>query len=200
MLHDQNNISLEKFQEIERKLLESEAKVREETANVSASKSDLTGKQSDRLAYIQKAAADVSYYEGALDKALSEVAKAEKEQAEMQSKVARQSTQIINAPFDGYVVEFNPNMNTQLVKEGDPICVIVPDTKDLRRSNLARWKRRTARQKRRPRASSVRRLASRTVCRLAVSGRRYLRRHSRLRRRHRQRQGKIPLPDPSGQA
>jgi multidrug resistance efflux pump len=130
MLHDQNNISLEKFQEIERKLLESEAKVREETANVSASKSDLTGKQSDRLAYIQKAAADVSYYEGALDKALSEVAKAEKEQAEMQSKVARQSTQIINAPFDGYVVEFNPNMNTQLVKEGDPICVIVPDTKD----------------------------------------------------------------------
>jgi multidrug resistance efflux pump len=130
MLHDQNNISLEKFQEIERKLLESEAKVREEMANVSASKSDLTGKQSDRLAYIQKAAADVSYYEGALDKALSEVAKMEKEQAEMQSKVARQSTQIINAPFDGYVVEFNPNMNTQLVKEGDPICVIVPDTKD----------------------------------------------------------------------
>lgn len=130
MLHDQNNISLEKFQEIERKLLESEAKVREETANVSASKSDLTGKQSDRLAYIQKAAADVSYYEGALDKALSEVARMEKEQAEMQSKVARQSTQIINAPFDGYVVEFNPNMNTQLVKEGDPICVIVPDTKD----------------------------------------------------------------------
>lgn len=130
MLHEQGNIALEKFQEIERKLLESQGKVREETANVAAAKADLVGKQNDRLAYIQKASADVSYYEGALDKALSEVAKMEKEQFEMQSKVARQSTQIINAPFDGYLVELSPNIGTQMVKKGDPVCRIVPDTKD----------------------------------------------------------------------
>jgi multidrug resistance efflux pump len=130
ILNDQNNLSLEKFQETERKLLESQAKVREETANVSAAKSDLIGKQNDRLAYIQKAAADVRYYEGALDKARAEVAKAEKELFEMQSKVARQDTQKIVAPFTGYVVEISPNIGTQLVKKGDPICRIVPDTKD----------------------------------------------------------------------
>jgi hypothetical protein len=130
MLYEQNNIALEKYQEIERKLLESRAKVREETANVAAAKADLVGKQSDRLAYIQKAAADVSYYEGALDKALSEVAKMEKEQFEMQSKVARQSTQTITAPFNGFLVELSPNIGTQLVRKGDPICRIVPDTKD----------------------------------------------------------------------
>lgn len=129
-LYEQQNISLEKFQEAERKLMESQAKVREETANFAASRSDLEGKQNDRLAYIQKAMADVRYYEGALDKARSEVAKMEKERLEMQSKVARQSTQIVLAPFDGFLVEISPNIGTQLVKKGDPICRIVPDTKD----------------------------------------------------------------------
>jgi multidrug resistance efflux pump len=129
-LYQQNNISVEKLQESERKLMESQAKVREETANFAASKSDLEGKQNDRLAYIQKANADVRYYEGALDKSRSEVAKMEKERLEMQSKIARQSTQIVLAPFDGYLVEISPNIGTQLVKKGDPICRIVPDTKD----------------------------------------------------------------------
>jgi multidrug resistance efflux pump len=129
-LYQQNNISVEKLQESERKLMESQAKVREETANFAASRSDLEGKQNDRLAYIQKANADVRYYEGALDKSRSEVAKMEKERLEMQSKIARQSTQIVLAPFDGYLVEISPNIGTQLVKKGDPICRIVPDTRD----------------------------------------------------------------------
>lgn len=124
------NIALEKLQEIERKLLESQGKVKEETANVSAARAELLGKQSDRKAYIHKAEADVRYYEGALDKARSEVSKAEKEQFEMQSKVARQSTQEIVAPFDGYLVHFNSDFGSQMVKEGDPICTIVPETKD----------------------------------------------------------------------
>ncbi|HAP06414.1 MAG TPA: toxin secretion protein [Planctomycetaceae bacterium] len=129
-LHEQGNLSLEKVQESERKLNESQAKVREEMANASAAKADLLGKQNDRLAYIQKAAADVRYYEGALDKARAEVAKVEKERLELQSKIARQDTQIVTAPFDGYLVEISSNIGTQLVKKGDPICRIVPDTED----------------------------------------------------------------------
>ena len=129
-LFEHGNIALEKLQESERKLQESQAKVLEETANFSAAQSDLVGKQSDREAYIHKAAADVRYYEGGLDKAKSEVAKAEKERFEMESKVARQSTQVVTAPFDGYVVHISSNIGTQMVKKGDPICTIVPDTKD----------------------------------------------------------------------
>lgn len=129
-LFDHENISLEKLQETERKLLECQAKVREEEANLSGAKAELEGKQSDRLAYIQKAEADIRYYEGALDKAKSEVAKANKELTEMQSKVARQNTQIVTAPFDGFLVQISSNIGTQLVKKGDPICTIVPDTKD----------------------------------------------------------------------
>lgn len=124
------NIALEKLQEIERKLLESQGKVKEESANLSAARAELMGKQSDREAYIHKAAADVSYYEGALDKARAEVSKADKELHDMESKVARQNTQQITAPFDGYIVHISSNGGSQLVKKGDPICTLVPYTKD----------------------------------------------------------------------
>ncbi len=129
-LHAAGNIALEKLQEIERKLLESQGKVKEESANLSAARAELMGKQSDREAYIHKAAADVSYYEGALDKARAEVSKADKELHDMESKVARQNTQQITAPFDGYIVHISSNGGSQLVKKGDPICTLVPYTKD----------------------------------------------------------------------
>lgn len=125
-----NNISLEKLQEAERKLLESEGKVREETANLSAARAELRGKQSDREAYIHKAEADVSYYRGELDKARSEVAKAEKDLQDMESKKVSQDNRTITAPFDGYVVHINANQGTQVLKKGDPICTLVPYTKD----------------------------------------------------------------------
>ena len=128
-LHAAGNIALEKLQEIERKLLESEGKVKEESANLSAARAELMGKQSDREAYIHKAAADVSYYEGALDKARAEAEKADKELNDMKSKVARQD-QLITAPFDGYIVHISSNGGSQLVKKGDPICTLVPYTKD----------------------------------------------------------------------
>ena len=124
------NIALEKLQEIERKLLESQGKVKEEMANLSSAKAELMGKQSDREAYIHKASADVSYYEGALDKSRGEVSKAEKEMREMESKVARQNTQQVTAPFDGYIVQLSSNSGAQLVKKGDPICTLVPYTKE----------------------------------------------------------------------
>jgi len=129
-LQKAGNLALEKLQEIERKLLESQGKVNEEMANVSAAESDLLGKQSDRKAYIHKAAADVEYYLGAVDKARGEVQKAEKELREMESKVARQNSQVITAPMDGFVVQLAANTGTAMMKEGDPICTIVPDTKD----------------------------------------------------------------------
>lgn len=129
-LHAGGNLALEKLQEIERKLLEAQGKVREESFNVKSAHADLEGKKSDRHAYIQKATADVSYYEGQLDKARAEVSKAEKELHDMESKVARQQTQIVTAPFDGFVVHITANLGTGVVKKSDPLCTIVPDTKD----------------------------------------------------------------------
>ena len=143
-LEEEGNISLQKLQEIDRKLTESQAKVRRAEAYVEAARSELEGKQRDRAAKIEKAQVDIDYAqaelrkangdvsksEGAIAKAQQELNKAEKEVLDMEVKVARQKSQVITAPFDGYIVQINPNMGTAVLKEGDSICTIVPQTTD----------------------------------------------------------------------
>lgn len=143
-LHAEGNIALQKLQEVERKLTESQAKVKRAEAYVAAATSELTGKQRERTAKIEKAQVDIDYAEAALRKANGDVSKAEsdvakarqetnkaeKELLEMQVKVARQESQLITAPFDGFVVQINPNLGTAVLKEGDAICTIVPETSD----------------------------------------------------------------------
>jgi len=133
-----------KFQEAERKLRESQAKVERSNALVRSAENELAAKQSERNAMEQKAQADIEYAFAALRKAIGDVAKAESDVAkaqadvnkaeqdllETQTRFARQQNQSILAPFDGFVTRIAPNQNTRILKEGDPICVIVPDTAD----------------------------------------------------------------------
>ena len=133
-----------KFQEAERKLKEGKAKVEKSKAYVSAAKNDLVSKQRDRQAKEQKAQVDIDSATASLRKANADVAKAESDVAKAQSeltkaqkellvtetKVERQRSQEIYAPFDGFVTRITPNQSSQVLKEGDPICVIVPDTAD----------------------------------------------------------------------
>lgn len=143
-LQAEGNVALQKFQEVERKLTEAQAKVRRAEAYVGAAVSELEGKQRERAAKIEKAQVDIDYAEAALRKARADVSKAESDVAkaeqelnkaekdllDMEVKVARQESQIIRAPFDAYVVQITPNLQTAILKEGDPICTIVPFTED----------------------------------------------------------------------
>ncbi|MFV0443226.1 MAG: HlyD family secretion protein [Planctomycetaceae bacterium] len=143
-LHEQQNISLQKVQETEAKLKGAKSKVSKADADVSAAEKELIGKRKDREAYVQKAQVDVDYAHGLyqksmsdaskadaeISKAESELAKAEKELREMERKVAVQSNQLLTAPMDGFVVQIAPNFGSAILKEGDPICTIVPDTSD----------------------------------------------------------------------
>ncbi|MEQ9410499.1 MAG: HlyD family efflux transporter periplasmic adaptor subunit [Fuerstiella sp.] len=133
-----------KFQLAERKYLEAQAKVAKSQAYVESAQNDLIGKQRDRDAKEQKAQADIDYATALLDKARGDVAKAESDVAkasselskaekvlsEMETKVARQQSQTLKAPFDGFLTSISANQGSQFVKEGDPLCVIVPDTQD----------------------------------------------------------------------
>lgn len=144
VLHAEGNIALQKVQETERKLKEAQAKVSRAIAYVAAAASDLEGKQRERVAKIEKAQVDVDYAQAALRKSQADVAKAESDVAkarqelnkaekdllEMEIKVARQQSQEVLAPFDGYLVQIAPNLGTAIVKEGDQICKIVPQTED----------------------------------------------------------------------
>ena len=144
ILYEEGNFALQKFQEVEAKLNGTRAKVKKAKADVAAAESDLEGKQRERRAKIEKAQVDIEYAEALLRKGVAEASKAggdvakaqqelnkaEKDLLEMEVKVARQETQIVKAPFDGYLVQIRPNLQTAVLKEGDPICTIVPDTSD----------------------------------------------------------------------
>ena len=143
-LFSEKIIAVRKFQESERKLKETQAKVEKSKAYVRAAQNELIGKQSDRkskeqeaqvkidyaIASMKKANADVAKAESDVAKAQSELTKADKALLEMKTKVERQRRQSIHAPFDGFITRIMPNKSSQILKEGDPICVIVPDTKD----------------------------------------------------------------------
>ena len=143
-LFDEDIVSESKFQSAERKYKEAAAKYSKAEEYVNAAENDLISKEGDRDAKIQKAQIDIDYARGLLQKQSSEFAKAQgdvaKTQAElnkaqkalleMQTKVSRQKSQRIVAPLDGFLTAISPNSGTNVLKEGDAICVIVPDTAD----------------------------------------------------------------------
>lgn len=143
-LEQEGNIATQKLQEVERKLSEARAKVSRAEFYVASARAELEGKRRERVAKIEKAQADIDYAQALLRKALTDVSKLEADVAkaqqelskaeqylvEMQVKVARQETQRITAPFDGFLVHIGPNLGTAVLKEGDAICDIVPKTSD----------------------------------------------------------------------
>ena len=144
ILHREGNISLQKVQEVQAKLRGQQAKVAKAQADLEGAQAELIGKQRERVAKIEKAQVDIDYAEASLRKAMQDVSKArqevgkatqetnkaEKEVLESETKLARQEQQVITAPFDGYVVQILPNNGTAILKEGDPICTIVPATSE----------------------------------------------------------------------
>ncbi|MCA9246799.1 MAG: HlyD family efflux transporter periplasmic adaptor subunit, partial [Planctomycetales bacterium] len=81
-------------------------------------------------AALRKSTADIAKAESDVAKAESDLTKAEKELLDTETKVARQRSQRIVAPFDGFVTRITPNQSSQVLKEGEAICVIVPDSAD----------------------------------------------------------------------
>lgn len=135
-------VSQLKFQEAERKFREAEAMVAGTQADVAVAKADLLAKQRERDAKAQKAQVDIEYATAILQKANADVAKAESELAKAgsdlntanadllsaETAVARQQMQLVRAPVDGVITKITPNLGSEMLKEGDPICVIVPAT------------------------------------------------------------------------
>jgi multidrug resistance efflux pump len=144
ILEQEQNVSLQKFQEVERKFKEAQAKVKRAQAYVASAEADLEGKTRERVAKIQRAQVDIDYAEATLRKATGDISKAQSDVAkseqdlnkakkdllEMETTVARQGSRVITAPFDGYLVSINANLGTGVLKAGDPLATIVPATAD----------------------------------------------------------------------
>jgi multidrug resistance efflux pump len=133
-----------KFQLAERKYKEGQAKVKKAEAYVESARYYLVEKEADRNAKEQKADGDIAYARSQVDKAIGEVQKAEsdvqkatselneaqKMLSEIEVKRAQQQAQRVEAPFDGFLTSITANQGAIMVKVGDPLCVIVPDTQD----------------------------------------------------------------------
>lgn len=143
-LFEEQIVSQLKFQETERKLKEVQAKVAKSQEYVKAAVNDLITKKSERqekelkanvdiekaLADLQKAKADVAKTQSEMSKAAATLSKDQKSLFATQSKVSQQQSQEVRAPFDGFLMNITPNQGSKILKQGDPICTIVPDTAD----------------------------------------------------------------------
>ncbi|MEM6365930.1 MAG: HlyD family efflux transporter periplasmic adaptor subunit [Planctomycetota bacterium] len=143
-LYEDGIASQLKYQQAEQKYLQAQAKVEQANHNIEAAESELISKTKERQAKEEKAQTEIEYSQSQLDKAKADVAKsesaiakaeadlqkAEKALLEAENKLARQSSQIITAPFDGFLTKIFANQGSAILKEGDPIAEIVPDTKD----------------------------------------------------------------------
>lgn len=133
-----------KFQKAEMKFRETEAKVASAVAYIDEAQNNLKEKTQLRaakeqeaqmkidegLTKLQKAQADVGKASAMVSKAATELSKAQKIRLEAETKVARQQSQEIRALFDGTLMNIAANQTSQMLKEGDLICEIVPDTRD----------------------------------------------------------------------
>lgn len=133
-----------KFQQAEQKYLQAKAKVGSAEAYKAAAMNELEAKRRERSAKERKAQVDIEYAQTALNKAnadvaktqsvvakaASEEAKAEQSLAKLKTAVSRQERQVVTAPRDGFILQMIANQGSEMVKEGDPLCIIVPDTSD----------------------------------------------------------------------
>lgn len=119
-----------KKQESEQKWTQAHAKTIEAEANLEAAQKEVDAKRNERSAKDQEAGAKIDSANAQLRKAIADVAKTEKERAEIQNKIARQEAQTITASRDGFILKLMVFQGGQVVKEGDPLFVLVPDTTD----------------------------------------------------------------------
>lgn len=119
-----------KKQESEQKWTQAHAKTIEAEANLEAAQKEVDAKRNERSAKDQEAGAKIDSANAQLKKAMADVAKTEKERAEIQNKIARQQAQTVTASRDGFILKMMVFQGGQVVKEGDPLFVLVPDTAD----------------------------------------------------------------------
>ncbi len=119
-----------KVQEAERKWKEAIAKVDKAEAYIRAARNELVAKRNERTAKEREAQAKVDSSEATLQKAMGDVAKLDKSIAELQVKIAQQQSQIVKAPRAGRIMHMMTHAGGEMVKQGDPLFVLVPDADD----------------------------------------------------------------------
>lgn len=92
-------------------------------SEVEAIRADRRKTGADAESGVEKARAD-------LNKSREELAYAQAEKLKLETRLNRQRTQVVTAPRDGTVLRLAVSSHSELVKPGDPLAVLVPDTQE----------------------------------------------------------------------
>ncbi|MAT69347.1 MAG: transporter [Planctomycetaceae bacterium] len=114
----------------ERKYKEQQAKLRQADAYLASAKNALAAKQAQLEQKRREATGYVEAARAEYQKASAEAALARKDLAEVESKLAKQQRQVITAPRDGTIVRLLVNQGGEIVKKGDPLFMLVPESAD----------------------------------------------------------------------
>ena len=99
-------------------------------AALAAASSEVEALRSDRQKTGADAASSIEKIKADLAKSREELAYAQAEKLKLETRLARQRTQTVLAPKDGTVLRLAVNSPAQMVKPGDPLVVLVPDTNE----------------------------------------------------------------------
>lgn len=118
------------LQVAERKYEEAKAKVEQARAYVDSAGNELAAKEAELVQKEREAQAKVESARAYLQDAEGEVAIADKDLADIRIKVSRQESQVVRAPQDGYIFRLMVNPGADMIKAGDPLFTLVPETAD----------------------------------------------------------------------
>lgn len=129
-LFDKGLASKRTFELAELEKARTQVEVERQRAALSASKSDVAAMQSDLARVQNDTSAGINDATATRAAAQSEIASAKVEIARIEVRLARQSTQAIKAPRDGAILRVQARQGTEMVKSGDVLAILVPDTQE----------------------------------------------------------------------
>jgi multidrug resistance efflux pump len=129
-LVDEGLVSGFEFEVAERVYREAQAKMSQAKQGLAAAKSNLDARRAERDRVGTTATAGVESARGSRASAEVQVASLSERLANLDTRIAQQNTQRITAPRAGTVFRLYAAPGAQLVKAGDPLVSLVPDTED----------------------------------------------------------------------
>ena len=118
------------FEKDRRSYDEAVAKLRSAEEYVKAAQQYLAAKKAELEQKSREAQTKVDYARAMQQEAQGDAALARKDLAEIEGKQSQFASRVITAPRDGILLRLMVNENAEMLKEGDPLFTIVPDTQE----------------------------------------------------------------------
>lgn len=130
LLKDQGLTSGVTFEKERRSYEEAQAKLKAANQYVAAAEKYLASKQAELEQKSREAQTKVDYARAMQQEAQGEMSLAKKELSEIEGKQAQFDSRVVVAPRDGIILRIMANDDADMLKEGDPLFTIVPETSD----------------------------------------------------------------------